>query len=118
MLDALVSGTTDPEVLAELARGRLRSKLPQLRDALEGSFSSHHALMGGMIVAHVDYLEEYPSASLVGSKVRRDGVPWGRGLAPSSNIAGAGLPCAEQASRLAGRVAAEEARAERTRARP
>jgi transposase len=44
MLDALLSGTTDPEVLAELARGRLRSKLPALRDALEGSFSSHHAL--------------------------------------------------------------------------
>src|SRR5205823_8440739 len=36
MLDALVSGTTDPEVLAELAWGRLRSKLPALRDALEG----------------------------------------------------------------------------------
>ena len=58
MLDALVSGTTDPEVLAELARGRLRSKLPALRDALEGSFSSHHALMVGKIVAHVDYLDE------------------------------------------------------------
>jgi transposase len=54
----LVSGTTDPEVLAELARGRLRSKLPALRDALEGSFSSHHALMVGKIVAHVDYLDE------------------------------------------------------------
>jgi len=51
MLDSLVSGTTDPEVLAELARGRLRSKLPALRDALEGCFSSHHALMVGKIVA-------------------------------------------------------------------
>jgi len=58
MLDALVGGTTDPEVLAELARGRLRSKLPALRDALEGSFSSHHALMVGKIVAHIDYLDE------------------------------------------------------------
>jgi transposase len=58
MLDALLSGTTDPEVLAELARGRLRSKLPALRDALEGSFSSHHALMVGKILAHVDYLDE------------------------------------------------------------
>jgi transposase len=56
--DALVGGTTDPEVLAELARGRLRSKLPALRDALEGSFSSHHALMVGKILAHVDYLDE------------------------------------------------------------
>src|SRR5215210_9264939 len=44
MLEALVGGTTDPEVLAELAGGHLRSKLPALRDALEGSFSSHHAL--------------------------------------------------------------------------
>jgi len=58
MLDALVGGTTDPEVLAELARGRLRSKLPALRDALEGCFSSHHALMVGKILAHIDYLDE------------------------------------------------------------
>jgi transposase len=58
MLEALIGGTTDPEVLAELARGRLRSKLPALRDALEGSFSSHHALMVSKILAHVDYLDE------------------------------------------------------------
>jgi transposase len=58
MLDALLSGTTDPEVLAELARGGLRSKLPALRDALEGHFSSHHALMVGKILAHIDYLDE------------------------------------------------------------
>ena len=36
MLEALVSGTREPEVLAELARGRLRSKFPMLRRALEG----------------------------------------------------------------------------------
>src|SRR5215211_4598634 len=56
--DALVGGSTDPEVLAELARGRLRSKLPALRDALQGCFSSHHALMVGKILAHIDYLDE------------------------------------------------------------
>ncbi|MBA3702769.1 MAG: IS110 family transposase [Rubrobacteraceae bacterium] len=58
MLDALVEGTTDPEVLAELARGRLRSKLPTLREALQGRFSSHHALMVGKMLAHIDYLDE------------------------------------------------------------
>src|SRR5215208_6604308 len=58
MLDALVSGTTDPEVLADLAKGRLRKKIPALREALEGHFSSHHALMVGKILAHVDYLDE------------------------------------------------------------
>jgi transposase len=56
--DALISGTTDPEVLAELARGRLRSKIPVLKEALEGSFSAHHALMVGRILSHIDYLDE------------------------------------------------------------
>jgi transposase len=58
MLEALISGTTDPEVLAELAHGRLRSKIPALREALEGNFSPHHALMVSRILSHIDYLEE------------------------------------------------------------
>ena len=58
MLDALISGTTDPELLAELARGRLRAKLPALREALEGRFDRLHAVWIGAILAHVDFLDE------------------------------------------------------------
>jgi transposase len=58
MLEALVSGTTDPELLAELARGRLRSKLPVLREALEGRFDRLHAVWIGAILNHVDFLDE------------------------------------------------------------
>jgi transposase len=58
MLDALVGGTSDPEVLAELAQGRLRAKLPALREALEGRFEAHHALIVGAILAHLDFLDE------------------------------------------------------------
>jgi transposase len=58
MLDALVAGTTDPEVLADLARGRLRTKLPQLRESLEGRFDRLHALLIGSILAHLDFLDE------------------------------------------------------------
>jgi transposase len=58
MLDALVSGTTDPHVLAELARGKLRKKIPALREALEGHFSPMHALLIGAILAHLDFLDE------------------------------------------------------------
>jgi transposase len=58
MLDALVAGTTDPEMLAELAKGRLRQKLPALREALEGRFSGLHALLIGAILAHLDFLDE------------------------------------------------------------
>ena len=58
MLDALVAGTTDPEVLADLARGRLRSKLPALQEALEGRFDHLHAVWIGAILAHLDFLDE------------------------------------------------------------
>jgi transposase len=58
MLDALCQGTTDPEVLADLAKGRLRAKIPALREALEGRFDDHHALLIGAILAHLDFLDE------------------------------------------------------------
>jgi transposase len=58
MLDALCRGTTDPEVLADLARGKLRKKLPALTEALEGRFDSLHALLVGSILAHLDFLDE------------------------------------------------------------
>jgi transposase len=57
MLDALVSGTTDPNLLADLARGVLRKKLPALREALEGRFDTEHALVVGQILAHIDFLD-------------------------------------------------------------
>ena len=58
MLDALVAGTRDPEVLADLAKGTLRKKIPQLRDALEGRFGAHHGLLIGQILAKLDFLDE------------------------------------------------------------
>jgi transposase len=58
MLDALVAGTTDPEVLAELAKGKLRAKIPALREALVGRFDAQHALIVSAILAHLDFLDE------------------------------------------------------------
>jgi transposase len=59
MLEALVAGTHDPDVLAELAKGRLRQKLPARREALAGRFrSEHHGLLVSQILAHIDYLDE------------------------------------------------------------
>jgi transposase len=54
MLEALISGTRDPEVLAQLAQGKLRKKIPELKQALAGRFSAHHAMMLGHILAHMD----------------------------------------------------------------
>jgi transposase len=58
MLGALISGTTDPEVLADLAKGKLRAKLPALREALHGRFATEHAIIVGRILAHIEYLDE------------------------------------------------------------
>lgn len=58
MMEALVAGTTDPTLLADLAKGRLRAKLPALREALAGSFRAHHAFLVSQLLAHADYLDE------------------------------------------------------------
>ena len=58
MLAALVAGTTDPEVLAEMAKTRLRSRMPELRKALDAKFREHHGFLVSQILAHVDYLDE------------------------------------------------------------
>ncbi len=44
--------------MADLARGRLRKKLPALRQALVGRFRGHHAFLVAQVLAHLDYLDE------------------------------------------------------------
>jgi len=56
MLDALVAGERDPETLANLARYRLRAKLPELTEALAGRFSEHHAFL---VKVHLDLIDQH-----------------------------------------------------------
>jgi transposase len=58
MLEALVSGTTDPVALADLAQGRLREKIPQLQQALVGHMGAHQRFMVAQQLAHVEFLDE------------------------------------------------------------
>jgi transposase len=58
MLDALVAGQRDAEVLASLARGRLRAKLPELRLALDGRLQPHQTVLLQQLLAHIDFLDE------------------------------------------------------------
>jgi transposase len=57
MLEAIHHGESDPEVLAELAKGRLREKMPALRLALTGRVQPHHRLLIGELLDHIEYLE-------------------------------------------------------------
>jgi transposase len=58
MLEALLAGVTDPEQLAELAKSRMRLKIPQLREALASRFQiEHHGVMVAQLLAHIDTLD-------------------------------------------------------------
>jgi len=57
MLDALLAGEQNPEVLAQLAKGRMRVKIPALEEALEGRFTAAHRLLIGGILRHIDFLD-------------------------------------------------------------
>jgi transposase len=57
MLVALVGGQTNPKVLAQLARGRLRGKLGVLEEAFTGHFTDHHGFLLGTMLARIDALD-------------------------------------------------------------
>ena len=57
MIESLIDGERRPEVLADLALGRMRVKIPDLAMALEGRFGEHHALMCRLHLEHIDHLE-------------------------------------------------------------
>jgi transposase len=57
MIEALIDGERRPQVLAELARGKMRAKIPDLELALEGRFGDHHALMCRLHLDHISHLE-------------------------------------------------------------
>ena len=42
IIEALIKGERDPAVLAQMAKGRMRSKIPELEEALSGHFGAHH----------------------------------------------------------------------------
>jgi transposase len=93
MLEALVHGTTDPAVLADLARGKLRKKLPALRQVLAGRFRPHHAFLIGQLLAHVDYLEE--AISLVSEEVEARLAPFAEPLTNLDTVPGINKRTAE-----------------------
>ena len=56
MMAALIAGERDPEVLAQLARARMRAKITALEEAFTGHFTDHHAFLLGKMLARVDQI--------------------------------------------------------------
>jgi transposase len=57
IVEALIAGQRDPRALADLAKGKLRPKIPQLAEALDGHFGVHHAIVASCILGHLDFLD-------------------------------------------------------------
>ena len=67
MIDALVAGERDTTVLAEMAKGRLREKIPELQDTLAGRFNEHHALICSAMLARIDQADA--TIELLGERI-------------------------------------------------
>jgi transposase len=93
MLTALINGERDPGVLAELAKGRLRSKLPQLRQALRGRFGAHHALLIRLALEHLEQLEG--SIATLDTHIDRVLAPFAQARDRLATITGVGKRAAE-----------------------
>jgi transposase len=57
MMEALIAGERSPRALAELAKGRMRPKQPELIKALDGRFTDHHAALLRLLLDQIDYLD-------------------------------------------------------------
>jgi transposase len=93
MLRALLAGERDPKVLAGLARGRLRNRLPELRQALRGRFSAHHALLVRLALEHLEQLER--SIAELDAAVDRVIAPFAQARDRLDTITGVGKRAAE-----------------------
>jgi len=92
MLHGLVAGDHDPEALAELARGRLRVKLPALRQALEGHLQPHQRLLLRQMLAHLDFLEA--SLAEVQAEMDRHLIPFAEAVSLAQTLPGVGAVAA------------------------
>ncbi len=93
MLHALIAGEQDPEVLADLARGKLRSKLPVLRQALQGRVKPYHLSLLMRILAHIEFLEE--SLTQLQQDIEQHLAPFADAVTLLQDIPGVGPVAAE-----------------------
>jgi transposase len=93
MIEALIAGERDPEVLADMALTRMRPKIPDLREALIGRFDEHHALMARLHLDHIDELSRLEVR--LDEEVDRLMIPFAEAATRLLSIPGVGKRVAE-----------------------
>ena len=93
IIEALIAGERDPKVLAEMAKGRMRSKIERLEEALSGHFGAHHAVVCRQIIDHIDFLDR--SISSLTTAIAERLVPFEAAVAIVSSVPGISRTTAE-----------------------
>jgi transposase len=93
MIEALIAGERNPGVPAEMARGRMRSKIPDLTMALAGRFGDHHGLPARMHLDHIDHLSTMIEG--LDDRIEQVTVPFAQQLALLQTIPGIGERAAQ-----------------------
>src|SRR5688500_17655285 len=93
MLAALVAGERDPRTVAELAKSKMRRKIPELTEALTGHFDDHHGLLVGQMLARLNRVEQ--ALAVLDEQITDAMTPWARQLELLQTIPGVGLKTAQ-----------------------
>jgi transposase len=93
MLQALIAGQRDPAVLAQMARGSMRRKIPEVQDALRGFFTDHHARILAMMLDNVDRLTA--QITVLDATIEEVIAPFAAQVAQLDQVTGVGLSAAQ-----------------------
>jgi len=93
MLTAMINGETDPLVLADLAKGRMRRKIPDLAQALTGHFDANHARLARSMLRRLDLVEQ--ALAELDAVIVQACQPWAHQIELLQTIPGVGPKVAE-----------------------
>ena len=92
MMNALISGQRDPKILAQLARARMRVKIPQLEEAFHGYFTDHHAFLLSSMLTRIDQINANITA--LETKIEAEIAPFAEAVERLDQIPGVGVTAA------------------------
>ena len=93
MLAAMIDGETNPLRLAELARGKMRRKIPDLAQALTGTFDAHHAQLARSMLGRLDLVEQ--ALAELDAVIAEACQPWAHQIELLQSIPGVGPTVAQ-----------------------
>ncbi|GIQ62859.1 IS110 family transposase [Paenibacillus cisolokensis] len=93
MIEAMIAGEENPELLSELAQGRLKNKKAELQRALNGLIGNHQKLMLAAQLRHIDYLDE--EIGRLDEEIKRRMLPFEEDLELLDTIPGVARRTAE-----------------------